>query len=156
MVRLNLKRADIQGKLNSLKAADKVDYEAAAGVGRELARSLPEDERLKQIGSDFALVQKVTTMCEVLSDAEDFEALHLLAQTLENLAHKTSCRNGSCFSYSSNSVPCNPSISTDVCKFMDGTVYYSLELGVVIPGILLGVSIVVLANFGCCGTSRTA
>jgi hypothetical protein len=105
MVRLNLKRADIQGKLNSLKAADKVDYEAVVGVGRELAGSLSENERLNKLAATFALVQKVTTMCEVSSEAEDFEALHSLAQTLKNLAHKPSCRSGSCFSYSSNPSP---------------------------------------------------
>jgi hypothetical protein len=106
MIRLNLKRADVQGKLNSVKAADKPNYEAVVGVGRELAGRLSENERLKQIGSNIALEQTVTTMCKLLSDAEDFEALHSLAQTLKS-GTQTSCRSGSCFGYSSNSVPCN-------------------------------------------------
>jgi hypothetical protein len=89
-------------------------------------------------------VQKVTTMCKVLSDAEDFEALDSRAQTLKNLAHKLPAGVDP-----ASVIPPTPSPSTevfaDVCKFMAGTVNESLKLGVVIPGILLGVSIVVLA-----------
>jgi hypothetical protein len=58
MVRLNLKHADIQGKLNSLKAADKANYEAVAGVGRELAGSLSENERLNKLAATLLWCRK--------------------------------------------------------------------------------------------------
>jgi hypothetical protein len=85
-------------------------------------------------------------MCEVSSEAEDFEALHSLAQTLKNLAHKLPAG-----ADPASVIPPIPSPATevsaaDVCKFMAGTVYESLELGVVIPEILGGISIAVPAS----------
>jgi hypothetical protein len=64
-----------------------VNYNEVARVGRRFALSLPEEERLKQITRNVALVQKVTAMCKQLTDIGDYQTLEPLPKVLKRLKY---------------------------------------------------------------------